>query len=229
MDYTQPCETKFYKLERLCKWDHVDEVNEMLLAGVNPRVVSDWCKQRDFSISHPKLYEYKEMLQTALAKQVTVERLMGIGVPKRSPIVLQALGIESAKNMVRSEIEVLDLIIQKGYATVLSSPEIKLSDINKAIELKNKLTAGSHGGLTNFGLDELRAVESRKMDAIIQVVLKYIPEDKVEELQEAVAEAERKYYQEEAPEYLDAYEQSIEEQVKELQINDDTIISDTKY
>lgn len=219
----QQLETKFYKLERLCKWEHVNEVNEMLVAGVNPRVVSDWCKERNFSISHPKLYEYKEMLQTALSKQVTVERLMGIGVPKRSPIVLQALGIDSVKNMVKAEMEVLDLIIQKGYNSLLASPEIKLGDVMKAMEIKQKMTGGSHGGLTNFGLDELREIEKAKMDAMVQVVIKYLPEDKIEELQEAISEAERRYYQEQAPEYLDAYEQSIQDSLVDNPSN--TIVS----
>lgn len=219
----QQLETKFYKLERLCKWEHVNEVNEMLVAGVNPRVVSDWCKERNFSISHPKLYEYKEMLETALSKQVTVERLMGIGVPKRSPIVLQALGIDSVKNMVKAEMEVLDLIIQKGYNSLLASPEIKLGDVMKAMEIKQKMTGGSHGGLTNFGLDELREIEKAKMDAMVQVVIKYLPEDKIEELQEAISEAERRYYQEQAPEYLDAYEQSIQDSLVDNPSN--TIVS----
>lgn len=217
-------ETKFYKLERLVKWEHVQEVNEMLIAGVNPRVVSDWCKERNFSISHPKLYEYKEMLETALAKQITVERLMGIGVPKRSPIVLQALGIETAKNMVKAEMEVLDLIIQKGYNTLLSSPDIKISEVIKAMEIKQKITGGSHGGLTMYGMDELREVEQAKINAMVQVVMKYLPEDKVEELQEALEEAERLYYQNEAPEYLQAYEDSIQEQIESNPNN--VIVSD---
>lgn len=211
----KPLETKFYKLEKLVHWEHIDEVNEMLLAGVTPRVVSEWCKDKGFSISHPKLYEYKEMLQTALAKQVTVERLMGIGAPKRSPIVLQSLGITEAKNMVKAEMEVLDLIIQKGYNALLMAPEIKVADAMKAIEMKNKLTNGTHGGLTGFGLDQLRELEQAKFDAVIEVVSKYVPEDKLEELQEAVAEAERVFYQEKAPEYVDEYEKAIQESIEE--------------
>lgn len=223
----KPLSTKYYKLERLVKWEYVDEVNEMLVSGVNPRVVSDWCKQHGFSISHPKLYEYKEMLQTALTKQITVERLMGIGVPKRSPIVLQSLGITEAKNMVKAEMEVLDMIIQKGYNAILATPEIKVADAMKAIEMKNKLTQGAHGGLTGYGLDQLRELEQTKFDAIIQVVMKYLPEDKIVELQEAVAEAERSFYQEQAPEYLDEYEKSVQDELDKEP--DNTVYSDGGY
>ena len=118
-------ETRYYKLEKLVKWEHVDEVNDMLMNGVSPHKVSEWCKELGFNISHPKLYEYKEMLQTAITKHITVERLLGIGVPKRTPIVLQALGLTSAKNLVKNEMEVLDAIVQRGYDALTSNPTIK--------------------------------------------------------------------------------------------------------
>lgn len=223
----KPLETKYYKLEKLVHWKYINDVNEMLLGGVTPRVVSEWCKDRGFSISHPKLYEYKSILQEALSKQITVERLLGIGVPKRSPIVLQSLGITEAKNMVKAEMEVLDLIIQKGYNSLLVSPDIKIADAMKAIEMKNKLTQGAHGGLTGFGLDQLRELEQAKFDAIIQVVMKYLPEDRIEELQEAVSEAERVFYEQQAPEYVEEYEKAIQEDINEN--TDNQIYSDGGY
>lgn len=220
-------ETKYYKLERLCKWDHVDTVNEMLMAGVSPHKVSDWCKENGFFISHPKLYEYKEILQTALARQVTVERLLGIGVPKRSPIVLQALGVSQSKEMVRSEMEVLDAIIQKGFSMLLKAPEIKVGDALKAIEMKNKITGGGHGGLTGYGLDQLREIEAKKFEAIVSVVMKYLPEDKFEELQEAISAAERSFYEQEAPELVDEYEKVVQEDMDKNP--DNILVSDTAF
>ena len=32
----KPLETRYYKLEKLVKWEHVDEVNDMLMNGVSP-------------------------------------------------------------------------------------------------------------------------------------------------------------------------------------------------
>lgn len=223
----QHLETKYYKLERLVKWEHCEEVNEMLMAGISPHKVSEWCKEHGFSISHPKLYEYKELLQTAITKQISVERLLGIGMPKRTPIILQALGLESAKNLVKSELEVLDGIIQRGFTALTQNPDIKIQDALRAIELKNKLTGGSHGGLTLYGLDQLRELEKAKFDAMVQVVMKYLPEDKIEELQEALEEAERKFYSERAPEYLEEYEKTLEEQIQDNP--DNTVVSNTAY
>lgn len=219
-------ETKYYKLEKLVKWEHVEEVNEMLMNGISPHKVSDWCKEKGFSISHPKLYEYKDMLQTAITKQITVERLLGIGVPKRSPIKLASLGLTPIKDMVKNEMDVLDSIVQKGYEALLSSPTIKIQDALRAIELKNKLTEGKHAGLTGYGLDQLRALEQAKFQAMVSVVLKYVPEDKHPEIEEAIAQAERSFYENEAPDLLDQYEEQLE---LDRQANQDTIVSDTPF
>lgn len=225
----EPLETKYYKLERLVKWEGVDKVNEMLMAGVPPRTVSDWCKQHGFDISHPKLYEYKEILQEAISKHITVERMLGVGTPKRSPVLLQAAGIAPVRSMVKSEMEVLDDIIQLGYNSLIGNNTVKFQDAMKAIELKNKLTGGTHGGLTNYGLDQLRALEQAKFQAVLEIVLAYLPEEKHNEVYEAMVKAEREYYETQAPEFLDEYEKSLEEEVGSYHDSDDTIVSNTRF
>lgn len=225
----EPLETKYYKLERLVKWEGVNKVNDMLMAGIPPRTVSDWCKEHGFDISHPKLYEYKEILQEAISKHITVERLLGIGAPKRSPVLLQAAGIAPVRNMVKSEMEVLDDIIQLGYNSLLDSTTVKFQDAMKAIELKNKLTGGTHGGLTNYGLDQLRALEQAKFQAVLEVVLTYLPEDKHNDVYEAMVKAEREYYETQAPEFLEEYERSLEEEVGSYGDSDNVVVSNTRF
>lgn len=222
-------ETRYYKLEKLVKWEYIDDVNSMLLNGVSPKQVSEWCASKGFSISHPKLYEYKDLLQTAVTKHVTVERMLGIGVPKRNPIILQALSLESAKHLVKNEMEVLDFIIQKGMAGLMSSPEVKVENALKAIELKNKLTEGKHGGYTGYGLDQLRELETAKFNALVAVVRKYIDPDKIPELEEAIATAEHEFYETKAPEYLEQYEQATQEQLDEISNTQDIIVSDSAF
>jgi len=221
-------ETNYYKLEKLVKWEYVEQVNDMLINGVSPHKVSAWCKEQGFSISHPKLYEYKDMLQTAIAKQITVERLLGIGVPKRSPIQLQALGITASKDMVKNEMDVLDAIIQRGFTALTQNPTVKLQDAMRAIELKQKLTGGSHGGLTTYGLDQLREVEKAKFNAMVMVVMQYVPEDKHNELEVAIATAEREYYEKHAPELLEEYDRAMQEEIDAIEANkpNDIIVSD---
>lgn len=213
-------ETKYYKLEKLVKWEHCTEVNEMLLNGVSPHQVSAWCKDRGFSISHPKLYEYKEMLQEAITRQITVERLLGIGVPKRKPINLMAIGLSASKNVVRNEMEVLDGIINMGFAALTNSPTVRLQDAMKAIELKQKLTGGNHGGLTQYGLDQLRELEQAKFNAIVQAVLTYVPQEHHSDIEKAIQEAEYNYYKENAPEYLEEYEKAIQDDEANMEADD---------
>lgn len=228
MEPHEKLETKYYKLEKLVKWEYIEQVNEMLMAGVSPKQVQVWCDERGFKISHPKLYEYKEILQTAITKRITVERLLGIGVPKRTPIVLQALGIQNVKNMVKNEIEILDTIIHMSMAALQASPTIKIETALKAIELKNKLTEGKHAGLTNYGLDQLRELEQAKFNAIVSVVLEYLPEDKHEELEAAIAKAERDFYHSRAPELVEEYEKAVQEGLEDID-PDNTIVTDTSF
>ncbi|MNH25730.1 hypothetical protein D3C79_857470 [compost metagenome] len=165
------------------------------------------------------------MLQEAITRRITVERLLGIGVPKRTPVILQALGMQGVKQHVKNELEVLDTVIHLAMSALQNNPTIKLETALKAIELKNKLTEGKHAGLTNYGLDQLRELEQAKFNAMVQVVMQYVPEDKHEELESAIAQAERNFYSERAPELLEEYEQAVQEGMQELN-PDDVIVSD---
>ncbi len=210
----QKLDTRFYKLEKLVKWEHIEEVNQMLMDGVTPRAVSTWCADKGFIISHPKLYEYKDMLQEAITKNVTVERLLGVGMPKRKSILLQALG-GHVTNYVKNEMELLDQLIHLGMSAVAKEPEVKIETAMKAIELKNKLTGGKHAGLTMYGLDQLRELEKAKMDVIVGIVLEYLPEERHAELTEAISAAEREFYETQAPELLEQYEESLKEDIED--------------
>ena len=59
--------------------------------------------------------------------------------------------------------------------------------------------------------------------------MKYLPEDKHEELEQAIAEAERKYYQEHAPELLEEYERALQEELDAMNNGDNVIVSDTRF
>lgn len=221
-------ETKYYRLEKLVKWDKIDAVNEMLMSGTSPRQVSLWCKENGFEISHPKLYEYRDMLREAINKQITVEQMMGLGKYNRNPIVLQALGIAPVKEIVKNELEILDGIIQLGFNSLQNNPSIRLQDAMKAIELKNKITGGTHGGLTNYGLEQLRELEQAKFSAVLEVVLQYLPEDKHEELYESMSEAEHTFYEEQAPEFLEDYERVMQEELNEM-VEEQANATDTDF
>ena len=206
-------ETKFYKIEKLLRWENRKLVDEMIITGTSPAQVSKWCVAHGFSISSQKMYDYKEMLLRAIQKKITVEYMLGIGDTRRTPIVLKTLGMTEGTELVKNEMEVLDGIIQMGMSSLKVIPNIKMQDVLRAIELKDKLTGGTHGGLTGYGLDQLRELEEAKFAAIIKVVMKYISDDKLEEIQDEIEEAERKFYTEYAPEYLEEYDKAIQDRI----------------
>lgn len=218
-------ETKYYKIEKLLKWEHRDEVDQMLMTNsASPAKVSEWCKEKGFSISKQKLYDYKDMLQRAINKRITVEQLLGIGEARRVPSILAKLGMGGATQLVKNELEVLDTIIQIGFSNVLETRMVDIKDAMKAIELKDKITGGEHAGLTGYGLQQLRELEEAKFTAIVRVVMKYLPEDKLEEIQEAIEVAERQFYEEFAPEYLDDYDMEMRKRLEEGATGDNTIV-----
>jgi hypothetical protein len=102
-----------------------------------------------------------------------------------------------------------------------SNPNIKIETALKAIELKNKLTDGKHAGLTGYGLDQLKELETAKFNAIVSVVMKYIPEDKLEEVEEAIATAERMFYTERAPELVEEYDRAVQAGMSDIIVSDD--------
>lgn len=217
-------ETKYYKIEKLLKWEHRHEVDRMLAGGVSPQKVSEWCKDKGLSISKQKLYDYKDMLRRSASKKITIEQLLGLGETRRTPIILETLGMGEVQEIVKNELEVLDAMIQLGFNNIKKSPDVKMGDVLRAIELKDKITGGAHGGLTMYGIDQLRELEEKKFSAILEVVMKYLPEDKLEEIHEAIENAEREFYTEYAPEYLEDYDNEIERrQIEEM---DAIIVSD---
>ncbi|AYP68516.1 hypothetical protein EalM132_00172 [Exiguobacterium phage vB_EalM-132] len=221
-------ETNYHKLEKLCKWEHVDDVNEMLIKNISAHKVADWMAMKGFKISTSKLYEYKEHLQKAVSQKLTVDRLLGIGLPRKR-IDMRLLGVTSTSELIMNEMELLDAVIQRGFNGMYEDPTIRLADAMKAIELKNKLTGGNHAGITTFGLDQLRAVEQRKFEAMVEVVMRYLPEEHLPELERAIAEAERRYYEQEAPHLLEDYERVMQDELDALRLaglEEDEVVTD---
>ena len=77
-----------------------------------------------------------------------------------------------------------------------------------AIKLKNDLTDGNHGFLTNFGMEQLREIEQGKYELIFQHLLSYIPEEQREEAIDRVSLIEDEYYQ--TTDYYEEYVSALD-------------------
>lgn len=188
------------KLDELCRWEHIDTVNEKLDAGENPAKVHAWITSNGFKISHPMVYEYAKRrklaaMNTILGKQcrMPVDTRPLLDVVKRVPVIKPG---DVAIKRLKSELDALDTVIQLGYQTLCSLPEGAVTPklMMEAIELKNKITEGAYGYQTELGLYCLKETEERKIKQIIEIIQKYIPESMRDELVTEIETFEDSFY-----------------------------------
>lgn len=183
------------KLIELCKWKHINEVNNRLDSGDTPNSVCDFINANGFKISRPLIYDYAKMRKKALVDGLNINHMIGIAsqpiIDKDDPAT------KSTSRKLRSEIDALDMIIQGGYNTLKEWADrpIAPKTMMEAIKLKNELTDGNHGFLTNYGMEQLRAIEQNKYQLLLEHLISYIPEDKQQEAIDKMDTIEDEYYQ----------------------------------
>lgn len=190
------------KLTKLCKWSKIEEVNERLDRGDSPNSVHKFINSNGFKIGTPLVYEYAKLRKQALVEGINVEYILRASAKNVKEQTLTPVvdpntpqNIESM-NKLKSEIDALDVLIERGYATLQSNPEIPISPstMMTAIKLKNELTDGNHGFLTNYGMASLRDLEANKYQAFMEHLIQYIPEDVREAALDDLEEIEESYY-----------------------------------
>lgn len=214
------------KLQELCKWKHIEEVNKRLDQGDTPNSVWQFINQNGLKISRPLIYDYAKMRKKALVDGLNIEHMLGIStrplVDKSNPAT------KSTMNKLKSEIDALDKIIEGGYNTLLDWADrpIAPKTMMEAIKLKAELTDGNHGFLTNYGMERLREIEQGKYQLLMEHLISYIPEDKQQEAIDKLDELEDSYYR--TTEYYEDYlrakgysDQDIERILKEVETNDE--------
>lgn len=185
------------KLVELCKWKNIQEVNNKLDAGESPNSVCTYINKNGFKISNPLIYEYSKMRKKALVDGLNIEHMIGIA---RKPLVE-----ENVKTKLKSEIDALDRVIQQGYHTLLewNDRPINPKTMMDAIKLKSELTDGNHGFLTNYGMEQLRAIEQNKYELIIEHLISCIPDAKKNEAVDKIGDIEFDYYK--STDYFEEY------------------------
>lgn len=183
------------KLIDFSRWSLIDEVHAKLDEGITPHALVQWVKDNGYNISLPLLYDYARLRQQALVHGVSMAHILGVtGKPMFD---LTSPAIKTSKDKLKSEIDALDTVIQRGYETLTKNPEepIHPALMMTAIKLKNELTDGNHGFLTNYGMEHLRDIETAKYNLIIEHLISYIPEDKKSEAVSKIRIIEDNYYQ----------------------------------
>lgn len=215
------------KLIELSKWKHIDEINRMLDAGESPNAVSSYINKNGFKISTPMVYEYAKLRKQALMDSIDIEHMLGVAL-KPNKLDIQT---RTAASKLKSEIDALDMIIDGGYRTLeeYKDKPINAKTLMDAISLKAKLTNGSHGFLTNYGMEQLRAIEQNKYQIIMDHLISFIPEEHREVAISQIADIEDEYYQgtEYYEEYLKALELPEEEYMRRLELYEQKMNEET--
>lgn len=203
------------KLMSLCRWKYINEVNKRLDDGESPLVVVKYINKMGFEISHPMVYEYQKLRKKALIDGINVEQLVGLS--DKPLIDLSDPQNKTTSRKLKSEIEALDILIEAGYNTLIEQADRPIPPklMMDAIKLKYELTDGSHGFLTNYGMAELKELEQKKYQLLMEHLIRYIPKDKQKEAVDKMSAIEDEYYQ--GTQYYEEYVKSLDISDKEKQ------------
>jgi len=96
---------------------------------------------------------------------------------------------------VKHDLELLDEVIQKGFETLANIEEINPATAIAAIQLKHKITGGSHGGYTVYGIEEIKLREAARENAMVAVLLEFIPEEHQATVLDRMEQVTKEYYE----------------------------------
>ncbi|WP_108992474.1 hypothetical protein [Paenibacillus agaridevorans] len=88
-----------------------------------------------------------------------------------------------------------DAAVQKGFDTLSKMEVISPATAIKAMEMKHKLTNGSTGGYTHYGLEEIKLREAARERAITAAILQFVPMEQHDAVIELMETVTREYYE----------------------------------
>lgn len=109
--------------------------------------------------------------------------------------LVKELADQDSPKRIRHDMELLDEVIQKGFNTLNMMEVISPVTAIKAIEMKHKLSNGSAGGYTHYGLEEIKMREAAREQAITAAILEFVPEDQHNAVIKRMEDVTRAYYE----------------------------------
>jgi len=188
----------------------------MLDEGQTYDYIIDFCKENGLSISKASLTNYKKKREEAIDKGVPLLQLLDKRAKdnvtyisnKQVDMFRQKQDEEDAEiahaasvtdmtkiDKVFHDLEFLDMVIEKGMKGLKAFEVVDTPLAMKAIELRAKITNNQLGGLSIAGLRELKLRQQARESAMMEVIMKYVPEDKHDSLFSDMEECERLFYE----------------------------------
>ncbi|MUT67457.1 hypothetical protein [Paenibacillus sp. NEAU-GSW1] len=186
------------KQKQLQMWPRRPFLDKMLDDGESPNKCAAWCKEKGFDISVPTMYEYARKRRAAIIGDVQADKLRsGKSRGKRvanNPTKAERKAAHMTVDKVKHDLELLDEVIQKGFETLANIEEINPATAIAAIQLKHKITKGTHNGYTVYGIEEIKLREAARENAIVAAILKFVPEENHSAVMELMEQVTRDYY-----------------------------------
>lgn len=196
------------------------KVDNMLDEGQTYEYIISFCKENGLSISKASLTNYKKKREEALktgkpllqlldkrAKDnvtyITNKEVQAFKAKKKDttkdsdPATSTEATITDINKVdkVFHDLEFLDEIIAKGAKGLKAFDVVDTPLAMKAIELKAKITNNQLSGLSVAGLRELKLRQQARESAMMEVIMKYVPEEKHDDLFADMDEAEQRFYE----------------------------------
>ena len=173
--------------------------------------ITEFANSMEVNVSMGTINNYKKKREEALRDDVPIETLLDkrakvgniidlkdkeVLPPAMAEYQEQVGGVgtyKSAKENILNVNQVLEEIIKKGYASLKEVDFVDNKTLLSAISEHNKINQGN-GGLTIAGVQEVRLQQMAYEAALSSAMLKFVPQEKHQELLEYLKEAEDKYY-----------------------------------
>lgn len=187
----------------------ISKLNNMINEGKTLRYLTDFANKMGVPVSQGTINNYKLKYLESIEKDIPIETLLDKRAKNGNILELKerevgpsavTAGNEEGYGVYKKESEklvnvnqTLELLIEKGTRSLEAVDYVDANILLKAIAEHNKVNAGN-GGLTMAGLQEMRLKQLAFESALSDVLLGFIPQDKHEEVLQALREAEDAYY-----------------------------------
>lgn len=193
------------------------KVDNMLDEGQTYDYIIEFCKENGLSISKASLTNYKKKREEAIEtgkpllqlldkrakdnvtyiteKEVQAFKQRKQDAPRDIEVSIASITDINKVDKVFNDLEFLDEIITKGMKGLKAFDVVDTPLAMKAVELRAKITNNQLSGLSIAGLRELKLRQQARESAMMEVIMKYVPEDKHDDLFADMDDAESRFYE----------------------------------
>lgn len=174
--------------------------------------ISKALEEKGFKISSAYISRYKQLRNQVAAEQKHINEAL-----ENSSVIDVIKNAESkinltARGKIKRDLDYIDIVIQEGAKQLkdrLASgeQEISVKDVFDAIKLKEAITEGSYGGMTEYGIEHLQRMTEEKYKLLIKAMFSRIPEVDRKDALEELKRVEESFYKE--TDYYEDYLRSI--------------------